>query len=219
MSVSCRLPGGGEWCLCSGGWCWILSFCWAGVGLCSCLASCLAWGVHHWSLLAIGWSLVLVLRWRCMGELSPIDITWSREVSGGPMSWTRLSHLRGSGLTPCWSTKTLLYALGNQKIHVTLFIVISTLLPWSETKPTTSPRHAWSPHPAATQPGLLPLLGLLASLFSNTHVQMLSPGHSFTNISFSFLFFLFLFFFPLPSFLPSFLPPLHLSLSVSLSFL
>ena len=32
---------------------------------------------------------------------------WGREVSGGPMSWTRLSHLRGSGLTPGRSFKTL----------------------------------------------------------------------------------------------------------------
>ena len=39
-----------------------------------------------WSLLTFGWSWVLALRWRSLGELSPIDITWSREVSGGPMS-------------------------------------------------------------------------------------------------------------------------------------
>ena len=32
---------------------------------------------------------------------------WRWEVSGGPISWTRLSHLRGSGLTPSRSTKTL----------------------------------------------------------------------------------------------------------------
>ena len=29
------------------------------------------------------------------------------EVSGDPMSWTQLSHLRGSGLTPGRGTKTL----------------------------------------------------------------------------------------------------------------
>ena len=34
-----------------------------------------------------------MLRRSSLGELSPIDITWGREVSGGPMSWTRLSHL------------------------------------------------------------------------------------------------------------------------------
>ena len=76
------------------------------MGLCSCLASCLAWGVQHWSLLAVGWSWVLVLRWKSLGELSLIDITWGQEVSDGPMSWTRLSHLRGSGLTPGQCTKT-----------------------------------------------------------------------------------------------------------------
>ncbi|XP_067585604.1 RAC-gamma serine/threonine-protein kinase isoform X3 [Pseudorca crassidens] len=53
------------------------------------------------------WSWVLVLRRRSLGELSPIDITWGWEVSGGPMSWTRPSHLRGSGLTPGRRTKTL----------------------------------------------------------------------------------------------------------------
>ena len=67
--------------------------------LCSCLASCLAWGVQNWSLLVIEWNWVIVLR-------LPIDITWGWEVSGGPMFWTQLSHLRGSGLTPGWSTKT-----------------------------------------------------------------------------------------------------------------
>ena len=77
------------------------------MGLCSCLASCLAWGVQHCSLLAVEWSWVLALRWRSLGELSLFDITWSWEVSGGPMSWTRLSHLRGSGLAPGQNTKTL----------------------------------------------------------------------------------------------------------------
>ena len=56
--------------------------------------------VQHCSLLVVEWSWVLVLRWRSLGELSPFDITWSREVSGGPMSWTWLSHLRGSGVAP-----------------------------------------------------------------------------------------------------------------------
>ena len=36
-----------------------------------------------------------------------LDIMWDWEVSGGPMSCTWLSHLRGSGLTPRQSTKTL----------------------------------------------------------------------------------------------------------------
>ena len=76
-------------------------------GLCSCLASCFAWGVQHGSLLVIEWSWVLALRLRSLGELSLIYITWSQEVSGGPVSWTWLSHLRGWGLTAGWSTKTL----------------------------------------------------------------------------------------------------------------
>ena len=37
-------------------------------GFCSCLASCLAYGVHHWSLLVAEWSWVLVLRWRSLGD-------------------------------------------------------------------------------------------------------------------------------------------------------
>ena len=39
-----------------------------------------------WSLLVFEWSWVLALRWRSLGELSLIDITWGQEVSGGPMS-------------------------------------------------------------------------------------------------------------------------------------
>ena len=77
------------------------------MGLCSCLAHCLAWGVKHWSLLVVEQSWVLALRQRSLGELSPIDIMWGWEVSGGLMSWSWLSHLRGSRLTPSWSTKTL----------------------------------------------------------------------------------------------------------------
>ena len=34
----------------------------------------------------IKWSWVLALRWRSLGDLSPFDITWSQEVSGGPIS-------------------------------------------------------------------------------------------------------------------------------------
>ena len=77
------------------------------MGLCSCLSSCLTWGVQHWSLLVIEWSWVLALRWRSLREFSPIDIMRSREVSNVPMSGAWLSHLRISGLTPGWSTKTL----------------------------------------------------------------------------------------------------------------
>ena len=50
------------------------------VGLCSCLASCLAWGVQHWSLLIIEWSWVLA---------------WDRDL------WesSRWLILRGAGTT------------------------------------------------------------------------------------------------------------------------
>ena len=56
------------------------------MGLCSCLTSCLARGVQHWNFLVVELSWVLALRQRSLGELSPIDITWGQEVSGGPMS-------------------------------------------------------------------------------------------------------------------------------------
>ena len=36
FSGLCRIPGGGDWCLCSGGWGWILSFWWAGLCLVVC---------------------------------------------------------------------------------------------------------------------------------------------------------------------------------------
>ena len=49
-----------------------------------------------------------MLRRRCLGELSLTDTTRGQEVSGGPMSCAQLCHLRGSGLTPGWGTKTLL---------------------------------------------------------------------------------------------------------------
>ena len=48
-----------------------------------------------------------MLRWRSLGELLPIDIASGREVSGGLVSWTQLSHLGGSGPTSGQSTKTL----------------------------------------------------------------------------------------------------------------
>ena len=43
-------------------------------------------GVQHWSLLVVEWSWVLAVRWRSLGELSLIDVTWGWEVSGGPLS-------------------------------------------------------------------------------------------------------------------------------------
>ena len=44
-------------------------------------------------------------------------------------------------------------------------------------KVSVLPASPKSPRPAATQPDFLPFLGPLASLFSNTHVQKVSPGH------------------------------------------
>ena len=58
-------------------------------------------------MVAFGWSWFLVLRQRSLGELPAINITWGWEVSGGPTSWTQLSHLRGSGPTLGQSTETL----------------------------------------------------------------------------------------------------------------
>ena len=52
------------------------------------------------ALLAFEWGLDLVLSWRPLGGLSPINIPWGWQVSGGSQSWAYVSHLRGSGLTP-----------------------------------------------------------------------------------------------------------------------
>ena len=46
------------------------------------LLKILMWDIQHWSLLAFGWGLVLVLTWRPLGELSPINIPWDQEFSG-----------------------------------------------------------------------------------------------------------------------------------------
>ena len=51
-------------------------------------------------LLAFGWGLVLVLRWRPLAELLPINVPWGWKFSGGPKSWSRVSCLWDSGLTP-----------------------------------------------------------------------------------------------------------------------
>lgn len=40
-----------------------------------------------------------------MGEFYSINIQWGQEVPGGPMSWIPILHLKGSGITPGWSTK------------------------------------------------------------------------------------------------------------------
>ena len=59
--------------------------------------------------------LGLSVEMQSLGELSLVNIIWGWEVSGGLMPWTQLSHLRGSGLTPGWSTRTLPGALHRRK--------------------------------------------------------------------------------------------------------
>ena len=61
---------------------------------CSYFAEVLVWVVQHWSLLAFGRGLVLVLRWRPLGDLSSINVSWSQKFSGCPKSWTWIAHLR-----------------------------------------------------------------------------------------------------------------------------
>ena len=62
-------------------------------GLCPSFAEGLAWGVQHWNLLGFRWGLVLVLRWRPLGGLSPINVHGVRSF-GDPKSWeSSLLHL------------------------------------------------------------------------------------------------------------------------------
>ena len=92
--------------------------------------------VWHWaSSTGACWPLGgagLMLRWRSLGELSLIDITRCWEVSGSPVSLTRLSHLRGSGLIPGQNTKTLsatwLRRKGRKKERKKLFLIIKKKL-------------------------------------------------------------------------------------------
>ena len=53
----------------------------------------------YWSLLAFEWGLDLVLSWRPLGGLLPINIPWGWQFSGRSKSWAYVPHLRGSGLT------------------------------------------------------------------------------------------------------------------------
>ena len=50
-------------------------------------------------LAGFGWDMILVLRWRSLGELLPINVPWALEFPGGPISWTQVSYLRDSTLT------------------------------------------------------------------------------------------------------------------------
>ena len=128
FSVLCRLPGVGDWCLCSGGWVSILSVWWAGPHPVMCFGVVCQFSMIIGSLSANRWGCVpiLLVVWHgasncwpfgeaCLNAEMEISgralASWyyvGREVSGGQVSWTWLSHLRGSGLTPGQSTKTLL---------------------------------------------------------------------------------------------------------------
>ena len=51
--------------------------------------------------------MVLVLRWKPLGELLPINIPRGSGFSGGPASWIWVSHFRGPEPMPYCSTRTL----------------------------------------------------------------------------------------------------------------
>jgi len=51
--------------------------------------------------------MVLVLRWKPLGELLPINIPQGWGFSGGPTSWIWVSHFRGLEPMPYCSTRTL----------------------------------------------------------------------------------------------------------------
>ena len=57
-------------------------------------------------LAGFGWDMILVLRWRSLGELLPINVPWVLEFSGGLISWTQVSYLGDSTLTHYCSTNT-----------------------------------------------------------------------------------------------------------------
>ena len=50
------------------------------------VVGCPTLAVQHWSLLFFEWRCILLLRRWSLGELSPIDVMWGLEVSGGPVS-------------------------------------------------------------------------------------------------------------------------------------
>jgi len=122
--VPCEaLLGGGDWCLCSGGWSWILSLwravlhpvvCvgvsvnkvwhWDTPLLLSSVVFMFCWwfGIRRLALELSGLlcCMVLVLRWRPLGELLLFNIPWDWEFSHGATPWTQVSYLGDSGLTP-----------------------------------------------------------------------------------------------------------------------
>ena len=50
--------------------------------------------------------MVLVLRWQPLGELLLFNVPWGCEFSHGAASWTQVSYLGDSGLTPYCSPRT-----------------------------------------------------------------------------------------------------------------
>ena len=53
----------------------------------------------------LGWGLVLILRWRPLGGLFSINVSWDWEFYDSSKSWTPVFHLRGSTPNPNCSTK------------------------------------------------------------------------------------------------------------------
>ena len=63
-------------------------------------------GMGHLALeLAKLW-VALVLKWRPLGELLLINVSWDQEFCSGSKTWTWVFHLWGSGLTLWYSIKT-----------------------------------------------------------------------------------------------------------------
>lgn len=64
------------------------------------------WAALALELAGLGLVLVLAVRWRPLKELSLINMPWGWEFSGCPASWTQVSYLGDSGLTPYCSPRT-----------------------------------------------------------------------------------------------------------------
>ena len=80
--------------------------------MCSSFASCLAWGISHWSLLAFVWGQVLLLKWRPLRIFSPITI---------PYGWSSLlvQHPELGSPTLAFQSWSLAVALRLDRSHST----------------------------------------------------------------------------------------------------
>ena len=56
--------------------------------------------VWHQSSQAFGWRLGLGFQMKSLRRLLPVNVPWGQEFSGGPKSWTLVSHLGGFSPTP-----------------------------------------------------------------------------------------------------------------------